>query len=74
MFHEGLRTFSFTLREELRFKVSANRMLRSIFETMRGKDAGGWRNVCEEFHDLYCSQNTRKVGHVACTGNTVMNE
>jgi hypothetical protein len=69
---------SLTLREEHRFKVFENRVLRKIFGPKREKAAGGWRRLHnEELHNLYASPNIimvltsrcmRWAGHVALMG------
>jgi len=50
----GCETWSLTLREELRFRVFENRVLRRIFGPKRGKITGGWRKIHnEELNDLF---------------------
>jgi hypothetical protein len=71
----GLETWSLTLREEHRFRVFENRVLRGIFGLKSEEVAGGWRRLHnEELHNLYVSPNTIRVikswrtrwsGHVA---------
>jgi hypothetical protein len=58
----GCETWSLTLREEHRLRVSKNRVLRRIFGTKREKVAGGWRRLHnEEPHNLYASPNIIRV-------------
>ena len=71
-------TWSPTLREEHRLKLSENRVLRRIFGPKRDGVAGEWRKLHnEELNDLYCSPNIVRVkksrrmrwaGHVARMG------
>jgi hypothetical protein len=71
----GCETWSLTLREERRLRVSENRVLR-IFGPKRDEVTGEWRELHnEELHDLYCSPNMVRVikarrwaGHVARMG------
>jgi hypothetical protein len=52
----GYETWSPTLEEEHRLRVSYNRMLRKIFGARRDDGAGDWRRLHnEELHDLYSS-------------------
>jgi hypothetical protein len=52
----GCETWFLTLREEHRFRVSENRVLRRIFRPMREEVARGWRRLHnEKFCDLYPS-------------------
>jgi hypothetical protein len=70
----GCGTWSLTLREEHRLRVSERRVLR-IFGPKRDEVTGDWRKVHnKELNDLYCSSNIvrviksrkiRLVGHVA---------
>jgi hypothetical protein len=72
----GYETWSLTLREEQRLRVSENRVLR-IFGPKREED-GSWRKLHnDELHSLYSSPNIVRViksrrmrweGHVACMG------
>ena len=74
----GCETWSLTMREERRLRVSENRVLRRIFGPMRDEVIGEWRKLHnEELNELYCSPNTMRViqsrrmrwaGHVARTG------
>jgi hypothetical protein len=74
----GCETWSFTLREEGRFKVFENRVLRRIFGPMRVKVTGERRKLLnEELNDLCCAHNIvgviksrrmRLAGHVARMG------
>ena len=71
----GCETWSITLREERRLRVSENRVLRRIFGPKRAEVTGEWRKLHEEeLNDLYCSQyivrmiksrRIRWAGHVA---------
>jgi hypothetical protein len=64
-----------TLREEHRFWVTENRVLRRIFGPKRDEVAGGWRKMQnEELHNLHSSsciiriiksRRMRWAGHVA---------
>jgi hypothetical protein len=54
----GCETWSLTLREEHRWRVSENRVLRRIFGPKREEVAGGWRRLHnEKLHNLYSSLN-----------------
>jgi hypothetical protein len=74
----GGETSSLTLREEHRFRVFENRVLRRIFGPKMDKVTGGWRKLYnEELHGLYSSpsiirvikaRRMRWVGHVARIG------
>jgi len=73
----GCETWSLILREELKLRVSKNRVLR-IFEPKRDEVTGEWSELHnEELNDLYCSPNVVHViksrimrwpGHVARMG------
>jgi hypothetical protein len=57
----GCETWSLTLREEHRLRVSENRVLRKIFGPTREED-GSWRKLHnDELHDLYSSLNIIRV-------------
>jgi hypothetical protein len=74
----GCKTWSLTLREDHRLKVSGNRVLRGIFGPKRDEVIGGSRKLHnEEFHNLYGSPSVirmikssrmRWAGHVARMG------
>ena len=74
----GCETWSLTMREECRFRVFENRVLRRIFGPKREKVTGEWRKLHnEELNDFYYSPNIfwvikprrmRWVGHVARNG------
>jgi hypothetical protein len=58
----GCGSLSLTLREEHRFNVFENRVLRRIFVSKRESVAGGWRRLHnEELHNLYVSSNIIEV-------------
>ena len=51
----GCETWSLTLREEHRLRVSENRVLRRVFGPKRDGVTGEWRKLHnEELNDLYC--------------------
>jgi hypothetical protein len=57
----GRETWSLTLGEEHRLRVSENRVLRSIFGLKREED-GSWRKLHnDELHSLYSSPNIVRV-------------
>jgi hypothetical protein len=72
----GCETWSLTLREEHRLRVSEIKVMRRL-SGRKEEVAGGWRRLHnEELHNLYTSPNvirmnksmrTRSVGHVAST-------
>jgi hypothetical protein len=74
----GCETLSLMLREEHRFRLFENRVLRRIFGPTRDEMTGGWRKLHnEELHGLYSSpgivrvikaRRMRWVGHVARMG------
>jgi hypothetical protein len=74
----GCETWSLTLREEHRLRVSENRVLRRIFGPKRDEVTGGWRKLHNgELHGLYSSpsivrgikeRRIRWAGHVARMG------
>jgi len=75
---DGRETWSLTLREERKLRVSENMVLRRIFGPRRDEVTGEWRRLHkEELNDLYCSPNIVRViksgrmrwaGHVARMG------
>jgi len=74
----GCETWSLTLREERKLRVSENRVLRRIFGPKRDEVTGEWRKLRnEKLYGLYFSPNTFRViksrrvrwaGHVAHMG------
>ncbi|KAJ4438516.1 hypothetical protein ANN_14461 [Periplaneta americana] len=76
----GCETWTFTLREEQRLKVSENKVLRKIFEAKRNKIIREWRKLHNaELHALYSSPDIirniksgslRWAGHVARMGES----
>jgi hypothetical protein len=75
---DGCETWSITLREEHRLRVSENRVLRRTFGPKKNKVIGGWRKLHnEELRSSYYSPDIIKVikskrmkwaEHVACIG------
>jgi hypothetical protein len=73
----GCETWSLTLRQEHRLRISENRVLRKIFGPKREED-GSWRKLHnDELHSLYSSHNIVRViksrrmrwaGHLARMG------
>jgi hypothetical protein len=74
----GCETCSLAVREERRFRVCENRILRRMFGSKRDEVTREWRKLhIEELHDLYSSPNIirmiksrrmRLMGHVARMG------
>jgi hypothetical protein len=73
----GCETWFFTLREEHRWRVFANRVIRGMFGPKRDEVAGSWRKMNnEKLHNLYCSPDIRVIksrrvrwaGHVGRMG------
>ena len=72
----GCKTWSLTLREERKLRVSENMVLRRIYGPRRDEVTGEWRRLHnEELNDLYSSPNIVRViksrrwaGHVARMG------
>jgi len=74
----GCETWSLTLKEECRLKVSENRVLRRIFRPKRNTVTREWTKIHkEELNVLYSSPNIfqviksrrmRLTRHVACMG------
>jgi len=74
----GRETWSLTLGEERRLRVSVNMVLRRIFEPKKGEVTGEWRKLHnEKLNFVYFSPNIRVIksrrmmwaGHVACMGD-----
>ena len=58
----GCETWSLTLREERRLRVSENRVLRRVFGPKRYEVTGEWRKLHkEELRDLYSLPNIVRV-------------
>ena len=58
----GCETWSLSLREELRLRVSENRVLRRIFGPKRNEVTREWKKLHnEEFNNLYSSLNIVRV-------------
>ena len=58
----GCETWSLTLREECRLRVSENRVLRRVFGPKRDEVTGEWRKLhIEELSDLYSLHNIVRV-------------
>jgi hypothetical protein len=58
----GCETWSLTLREERKLKVSENMVLRKMFGPRRDKVMGEWRRLQnEELNDMYSSPSTVRV-------------
>lgn len=55
----GYGTWSHTLKEEHRLRVSGNNVLRKMFEPKKEEVTKGWRKLHEEVHTLYSSPNIR---------------
>ena len=80
VFVYGCATWSLTLREERRLRVSENRVLRRIFGPKRDEVTGEWRKLHnEELNDMYGfyspnivrvikPRRMRRAGHVAHMG------
>ncbi|KAJ4439157.1 hypothetical protein ANN_15114, partial [Periplaneta americana] len=76
----GCETWTVTLREEHRFRVFENKVLRKIFGAKRDEVTGEWRKLHNtELHALYPSpdiirniksRRLRWAGHVARTGES----
>ena len=72
----GCETWSLTLREEGRLRVSENRALKKVFGPKREEVTGEWRKLHnEELNDMYScivrmlkSRRMRWAGHVARMG------
>jgi len=74
----GCETWSLTLREERRLRVSENSVLRKVYGPKRDEVTGEWRRLHnEELNDLYSlpnivrvvkSRRMRWAGHVARMG------
>ena len=73
----GCETWSLTLREERKLRLSENVVLRRIVRSKRDEVTGKWRKLHNEELDLYTSLNIlrviksrrmRQAGHVAGMG------
>jgi len=58
-------TWSLTLKEERRLRVSANRVLRRIFGPKRGEVTGEWRKLVFEVFDA-CRMSVRSPVELLC--------
>jgi hypothetical protein len=57
----GCEIWSLTIRDEHRFRVSENRVLK-IYGPMREEVAGGWRRLHnKELHNVHSSPNIREI-------------
>jgi hypothetical protein len=58
----GCKTWSLTLREERRLRMTENRVLRGVFGPKMDEMAGKWRKLHnEELHDLYSTVKIVRV-------------
>ena len=58
----GCETWSMTMREERRLRVSENRTLKRIFRPKRDEVTGEWRKLNnEELNDLHSSHSNVRV-------------
>jgi hypothetical protein len=58
----GYETWSLTVREEHKLRVSENRVFRRIFGPKRDGVTGGWRKLHnEELHNLYSSPSIIRI-------------
>jgi hypothetical protein len=58
----GCQTWSLTVKEEYKLRVSENRVLRRIFGSKRAQVAGGWRKLHnEQLSDLYYSPSIIRI-------------
>jgi len=65
----GCETWSLTLREERRLRVSENRILRRIFGHERDEVTGEWRKLHnEELNALYSSPKNEMGGACSAYG------
>jgi hypothetical protein len=76
----GCKTWSLTLREELRLRLCENRVLRRQFGPKRDEVTGEWRKLHnDELNDLYSlnlfplikSRRMKFAGHVACVEENI---
>jgi hypothetical protein len=57
----GCESWSLTLREEHKFRVLQNRVLRRIFRPKRDEVTGGWRKLHNEIYEMYSSPSIIRI-------------